>query len=98
MFDLPKPILHQLLTVRNTRPDTLTTHEKELSDRICFCTLCDYIWVRRLATDPDRCPHCHKLGWNRPLINAMLAATQPTVTSEVVPPKQLTEPNKEGTK
>ncbi len=74
MFDLPKPILTKLLNTLSTRPDTLTLHEKALADRICLCAKCEYIWVRRLRKSPRRCPRCHTLSWNRPLINALLAA------------------------
>lgn len=74
MFDLPKDVLKKLVTTRNTAPERLTPSETVIADRIEFCTLCEYLWVRRKKASPPRCPSCHKLGWNRPLINAMLAA------------------------
>lgn len=90
MFDLPKPILRQLLTAYNTRKDTLTPSEQMLAARIRLCTLCDNIWVKRKDSEPLRCPGCHKYGWDRPLINAMLAARPGGITSQIIPTKQLT--------
>ena len=90
MFDLPKPILLQLLTAYNTRKETLTPSEQMLASRIRLCCICTYIWVTRKRNDPKRCPHCHKHGWDRPLINAMLAARSQGITSEVIPQNQLT--------
>lgn len=89
MFDLPKPILTQLLTAYNTRKDTLSASEQMIASKVRLCSLCNYIWVKRGETEPARCPHCHKFGWDRPLINAMLAATAGGITSEVIPQKQI---------
>jgi hypothetical protein len=89
MFDLPKPILTQLLTAYNTRRDTLTPSEQMLASRIRTCCICSYIWVSRKKHDPLRCPHCHKHGWDRPLVNAMLTAANHTITSEVIPQRQI---------
>jgi predicted Zn-ribbon and HTH transcriptional regulator len=96
MFDLPKPILAQLLSAFNTRKDTLSSDEQMLASRICFCTLCDYIWVRRLKREPDRCPSCHRRGWNMPLVNAMLERVGDNLTSTVVPQKALGEAPSKG--
>ncbi len=96
MFDLPKSILKQLLSARNTRASTLTDDEVQLADRICVCTLCDYIWVRRLRKFPERCPACHKRGWNMPLVNQMLYRESDTITATAVPRPQLKEVNPDG--
>lgn len=72
MFDLPKSVLKQLLTLRNTAPERLSQQELELVERIVHCTLCDNFWVRRKQKLPERCPLCHKRGWDRPLITAMV--------------------------
>jgi hypothetical protein len=74
VFDLPKPLLKQLLTFKNTAPERLSNSELEIANRVCHCTKCDNFWVRRKAKLPDRCPDCHARDWDRPLIAAMLAA------------------------
>jgi hypothetical protein len=74
VFDLPKPLLKQLLTFKNTAPERLSNSELEIAGRICHCTRCDNYWVRRKHKQPDRCPACHARDWDRPLIAAMLAA------------------------
>lgn len=79
MFDLPKSILKQLLTLKNTAPERLSAQEMELVERIVHCTLCDNFWVRRKQKLPERCPSCHKRGWDRPLITAMVLS-QPKLT------------------
>lgn len=78
MYDLPQDILSKLLTHRNTTPERLSASEKEIAERIAHCTLCDNFWVRRKGKLPDRCPRCHKRGWDRPLLTAMLAAKPST--------------------
>lgn len=74
MFDLPQNILNQLLTMRNTAPDRLSPEETAIAVRICRCVHCDSLWVRRKTQRPTRCPKCHKIGWDRPYIKALLAA------------------------
>lgn len=93
MFDLPKSILKKVLTTFHTNRDALTPDEQQLALRICFCTLCEYYWVRRFKPDPERCPQCHKRGWNMPLVNAMKASTDTILSSEVIPQKQIAEAN-----
>jgi hypothetical protein len=65
-----------MLTLYITHPEQLTEHEQLLSERICSCTLCDVLWVRRKKKSPQRCPACHKHGWNRPLITSLQAIEQ----------------------
>jgi len=91
VFDLPKPILAQLLTTLNTRPDTLTASERVIALKIRLCSLCHYLWVSRKDTAPARCPNCHSPAWDRPLINTMLANQQGGITVEQMPQKQLTK-------
>jgi predicted Zn-ribbon and HTH transcriptional regulator len=79
VFDLPKDILSKLLTHRNTNPERLSASEKAIADRIAHCTLCGNFWVRRKGKLPDRCPKCHKRGWDRPLLTAMLQQA-PSIT------------------
>ena len=98
MFDLPKPILTQLLTAYYQRKDTLTPSEQEIARRIRVCGLCAYIWVARKNLNPKRCPHCHRHAWDRPLVTAMLLGPHPPIVAEVIPQKQITanaEPRKE---
>jgi len=95
MFDLPKPILYQLLSAYNTRKDTLTLSEQQLAERIALCSLCKYIWVRRKKALPDRCPSCHHRGWDRPLINAMLGHPG-TVTDSMPIPQPALNPAPKG--
>jgi len=71
---LPQPVLYQLLTLYQTTKERLSTSEQALATRICHCTLCAWMWVRRKSLVPLRCPHCHKRGWDRPLLTALLAA------------------------
>jgi hypothetical protein len=66
-------VLRKVLTLYLTHPEQLTVHEQEMGERICSCTLCDVLWVRRKKRIPQRCPKCHKHGWNRPLIEQMRA-------------------------
>jgi hypothetical protein len=79
VFDLPQPILNQLLTMRNTAPERLSEDEMQIARRVCRCGFCHSLWVRRKTQIPDRCPKCHKPGWDRPFIHALLAA-QPSTT------------------
>lgn len=87
--DLPKSILHQLLTRYNTQRELLTVDEQGLCQRICVCVLCSYIWVRRLRKIPRRCPSCHKPGWNMPLVAMLQNQMGTTYQGEVIPQKQL---------
>lgn len=76
MFDLPKPLLKQLLTLKNASPERLSNSELEIAARIRHCVQCDNYWVRRKTREPERCPACHARNWDRPLITAMLAAEE----------------------
>lgn len=78
MFDAPKDVLRKLLSFKNTTPERLSVSEMAIANRIEHCTLCDNFWVRRKNKIPDRCPCCHKRGWDRPLLHAMLAQSTPT--------------------
>lgn len=82
MFDMPKSILRKLLTVYHTQPAQLTESESSIAGRIVVCSLCDNLWLRRRKKLPDRCPKCHRRAWNRPLLEAMLAATPTTRKTE----------------
>jgi hypothetical protein len=81
-YQIPQTVLAQLLTMKNTAPERLSHDEAELSTRICRCSLCAYLWIRRLAQIPDRCPKCHKRGWDRPFLNALLAAKPTTIDEQ----------------
>ena len=94
MFDLPQTILNQLLTMRNTAPDRLSPEETAIAVRICHCEHCLSFWVRRKAQRPDRCPKCHKTGWDRPFINALLAGL--TNTPKPPPHASKKEPTNGG--
>jgi predicted Zn-ribbon and HTH transcriptional regulator len=78
VFSIPQDVLRQLLSVKNTTPERLSAHETEIASRICHCTLCHWLWIRRKKTVPDRCPNCHARAWDRPLLTAMLSAAKPT--------------------
>lgn len=75
MFSIPQTVLKQLLSMKNTTPERLSQQETEIATRIMHCTLCDSLWIRRKRLIPDRCPKCHKRGWDRPLLAAMLSAS-----------------------
>jgi len=77
VYDLPQPILLQLLTTLKTAPERLSASETEIAKRICICSVCTRLWVRRKAKLPDRCPGCHRRDWDRPLIAALLRAQPP---------------------
>jgi hypothetical protein len=64
--------------MRNTSPERLSPDEMQIAGRVCFCVFCNSYWVRRKTQIPDRCPKCHKKGWDRPFINALLAALPST--------------------
>lgn len=66
-------VLRKVLTVYLTHPEQLTEHESALAERICSCSLCDAIWIRRKKKSPQRCPRCHKHAWNRPLLESIAA-------------------------
>jgi predicted Zn-ribbon and HTH transcriptional regulator len=74
MFAFPQTVLRQLLSAKLNTPERLSHQEREITDRICHCVLCDMLWIRRKTNIPDRCPKCHKRAWDRPLLSAMLAA------------------------
>jgi hypothetical protein len=88
-------MLHQLLTIYQTRKDTLTASEQEIAARICFCCVCGYYWVRRFNEEPKRCPHCKQHGWNRPLIHQMISNLKDNLTSQIIP-KHTLPPKQEG--
>ena len=62
-----------MLTVHLTHNEQLTVHEQQLAARICSCTLCDHLWVRRIKRIPARCPKCARTSWNRPLLESLRA-------------------------
>jgi predicted Zn-ribbon and HTH transcriptional regulator len=68
-----QPVLRKILTVYLTHKEQLTAHEQELAIRICSCTLCEHLWVRRIKRIPSRCPKCARTSWNRPLIESLRA-------------------------
>jgi len=76
--DLPQNVLRQVLNNALTNPNTMTGTEIAFAKRICSCSLCTHLWVRRTEEPPDRCPGCHRRGWNRPMINALIAANTNT--------------------
>ena len=96
MFDLPQTILNRLLTIKNLTPERLSNDEMQIAARVCHCTLCDSFWVRRLKVSPPRCPNCHKRGWDRPLLTAMMQGYPPTNTTLIgsAPTPALTEGEK----
>ncbi len=88
-YDLPQDVLKTILTTKHTAPERLSPQETAIAERICYCVLCHAMWVRRKSFLPRRCPKCFKPGWDRPFINALMDARRTTLTSEVIPPKQL---------
>ena len=74
---LPQPVLSQLLRLYCEAKERLSGSEQGLAARICSCTLCHFYWVRRKSQVPLRCPSCHKRGWDRPMLTALLAANLP---------------------
>lgn len=62
-----------MLTTYLTNKEALTMHEQDLAIRICTCTLCEHLWVRRIKHIPARCPKCHRTSWNRPLLEQIKA-------------------------
>lgn len=71
---LSQTVLRRLLTAYLTKKETLTVHEQKLCERICTCTLCDHLWVRRIKKIPARCPKCARTSWNRPLLEFLIAS------------------------
>jgi hypothetical protein len=66
-------VLRKLLTLYLTHKEQLTVHEQAIAERICTCTLCETLWVRRKRRIPNRCPHCHRTAWNRPILEQIRA-------------------------
>jgi hypothetical protein len=99
VFAIPQPILAQVLKLKTTAPERLSQHEKEIADRICWCSLCNWLWVRNPHKLPDRCPHCHKRAWDRPLLTALIAASKTGQMPVLTPTDQLNQhqPRKELT-
>jgi hypothetical protein len=99
VFQIPQPILAQVLKLRTTAPERLSQHETEIANRICWCSLCGWLWVRNPTKLPERCPHCHKRAWDRPLLTALLAAShaQPTPLVITETAKPLLTTHKEAT-
>jgi predicted Zn-ribbon and HTH transcriptional regulator len=85
VFSFAQEVLKQLLSIKNTSPERLSRHETEIAARVCHCTLCGYLWIRKFAKLPDRCPQCHARAWDRPLLTAMLTTQKPTTPQ---PPSQ----------
>lgn len=93
MFDLPQPILKQLLNTYAHSPERLSPDETEIARRICFCGHCEQYWVRRKKLVPDRCPKCSKRGWDRPFLNSLKAAQPPTTPAHTVASEKKGEPS-----
>lgn len=74
-------VLRKLLTLYLTHKEQLTVHEQQIADRICSCTLCDWLWVRRIKRIPTRCPKCHRTAWNRPLLEQIRAIDEAQSTA-----------------
>ena len=70
----PQQILQVLRSQLLNAPDKLTLTEFAISRKILKCTLCGNLWMRRTKKQPRVCPVCHKCGWDRPLIQAILDA------------------------
>lgn len=94
--DLPKSMLQKLLMRYNTQRDTLTPDEQGLCERICFCVLCGYFWVRRIRKTPKRCPDCHKPGWNMPFVAALIGRPPTDLMTEILPQRTLKEAPPDG--
>ena len=71
---LSQAVLRKLLTAYLTQKETLTQHEQKIAERVCSCTLCNHLWVRRIKRMPDRCPKCARTSWNRPLLEYLIAS------------------------
>jgi uncharacterized paraquat-inducible protein A len=69
-------VLRKVLTVFLTHPEQLTEHEQQIAERVCSCSLCDVLWLRRKKRSPQRCPRCHRHAWNRPLLESIRAIEQ----------------------
>ena len=80
--DLPQTVLRQVLSQAQTRANTMTTDELRFAARICDCSICSHLWVKRKPQNPARCPACHSTAWNRPMINAMARADEITTKPE----------------
>jgi len=91
VYSFPQTVLAALLAMKNTSPERLSNSEMSIASRICHCTECDYFWVRNVRKFPDRCPHCHKRDWDRPILRAMLGQ-QPLTTT---PPHPSSPPPQE---
>lgn len=74
-------VLRKVLTVYLTHPEQLTEHEQQIAERICSCSLCDALWMRRMKRSPQRCPRCHKHAWNRPLLESIAAIDRAKVNA-----------------
>ena len=93
MFTFTQTVLQQVLSIRLTTPERLSAHETEIANRICHCTQCNNMWVRKRKGIPDRCPKCHKRNWDRPLLTAIIAAqtiTTPKTGSQPQPQEDTT--------
>lgn len=94
MFQLTQAVLKQLLSTKNTSPDRLSASERAIVDRICLCTTCEQLWIRRKQKLPERCPYCHSRAWDRPFISALIMREDPTKkttpTKDPNPPKEAT--------
>ena len=80
MFSFPQTVLSAVLSVKNTTPERLSETERRVADRICACTVCQYLWIRNVNKIPMRCPKCHTAAWDRPLLSALMSR-QTTTTS-----------------
>lgn len=83
-----KIFLLKVLHLYGTHPEQLTPQEQELAARICSCSICDAIWMRRKKRLPARCPECHKHSWNRPLLEAIRVQEEHAAAVRAAEPKE----------
>lgn len=93
-FQLPKDILKELRQRFVNRPDTLTSMETAIAQRVCECERCGHLWIHRTRHNPKRCPGCGTTAWNLPLIDLMKSAIPSLATTEA--PKHDADKEKGG--
>ena len=84
---LSQAVLRKLLTAYLTQKETLTQHEQNLAERVCTCTLCEHLWVRRIKRIPTRCPKCARTSWNRPMLEYLIASDTSNQTESANKPR-----------
>ena len=70
---LPKSVLASMRQKLLTEPNTLNASEKAIATRVCVCMICGSVWLGRKKRRPLRCEHCHRTGWDMPLLAQLLA-------------------------